>query len=223
MACLASLCLGGLLAACSTGAPTASSSTALTPNPTATTAAPATAAPASQTPTASSAPRLALTPGQAGTYQLLARDPQVRLTLGAGWSLYFDESGGTYMSLGPAEFLVLHPGQVIDPETSSPVPVPEDLMGWFAEHPGLHAGKPKAIEISGIKARYVDVNPTTSVDVFYDPLGNFHVGPGPAARFYAVPLDGPDLFIAVLRSPTSTLEAALAVGIPVVESLEILD
>ena len=126
------------------------------------------------------------------------------------------------MSLGAAELLVGGARQIVDPATNSAAEAPEDLMGWLETHPGLNAGPSTPIEISGIEARYVDINPARSVDVFYDPLGNFHVGPGPMARFYAVPLDGPDLFIAVLQPPFGKLEEALTVGIPVIESLEIV-
>jgi len=153
----------------------------------------------------------------------MAPSPHIRLTLPDGWSVFFDEPGGTYLNIGGGhEFLVGRNDQVIDPETNRPAPIPEDLMGWFVEHPGLHAGKPKPIEISGIEASYVDINPPGSVDVFYDPLGNFHVGPGPMARFYAVPLDGPDLFIGVLRAPGGELDDALAIGVPIVKSLQII-
>ena len=205
-----SLCLASWLAACSTGPVPAP----VTPTPSPPTPATVTLAPTDEpTPTGESGfPRLALGAQKAGTYQLMAKDPQIRLTLADGWSVYFDESGGTYMTLGDGEFLVGRNEQIIDPETNTPAPIPEDLMGWLADHPFLNASKPKTIEISGMDA----------MDVFYDPLGNFHVGPGPVARFYAVPLEGPDLFIAVLRSPSGNLDDALAVGVPVVESLEIV-
>lgn len=128
------------------------------------------------------------------------------------------------MSLGGSELLVGGARQIVDPATNNPAKAPEDLIGWLETHPGLNTGPSTPIEISGITARYVDINPSARVDVFYDPLGNFHVGPGPIARFYAVPLDGPDLFIAVLRSPSGgELEEALASGTPVVESIEIVD
>lgn len=213
------LCLAGMLAACSTGAAPSLAPTNGSSSP----AAPATGSTGGTTPTdGADVPRLALGSQNAGTYQLMAQDPLIRVTLAAGWSLYFDETGGTYMSLGDGEFLVGRNSEVIDPETNIPAPIPENVIDWFVDHPSLNASDPTPVVISGMQASYVDVNPTQSVDVFYDPLGNFHVGPGPMARFYVVPLEGPDLFIAVLAAPSGNLEDALVLGVPVVESLEII-
>jgi hypothetical protein len=147
----------------------------------------------------------------------------VLLTLPQGWSVYFDEPGGTYMTLGQAELLVGKSGDVIDPETHQRAPNPADVMAWLVAHPDLKATEPTPVVISGYDANYVEIEPSTSVDVFYDPLGNFHVGPGHMARFYVIPWDGPDLFIAILKSPSGTFEEALAVGVPVAEAVQIVE
>ena len=58
--------------------------------------------------------------------------------------------------------------------------------------------------------------------MLHDPLGNFHVGPGTHARFYVIPWEGNDIFVAVLGVESTTLDTALTAGIPVIESLEIV-
>jgi len=137
--------------------------------------------------------------------------------------VYFDEAGGTYMNLGAAEFLVGKSGDVIDPVTHQRAPNPADVMAWFVAHPDLNATDPTPVDISGYAASFVDIDASGVIDVFYDPLGNFHVGPGPMARFYVIPREGVDMFIAVLKSPSGTFEDALTVGVPVAESVQILE
>lgn len=195
-----------------------------TPTPTAV-ASPVPTPPPTATPAASpTIPRLATGNREAGTYRTYQSNPQVLLTLPQGWSVYFDEPDGTYLTLGKAELLVGKSSDVIDPETHERTPNPADVMAWLVAHPDLNATDPTPVQISGYEASYVEIEPTTSVDVFYDPLGNFHVGPEQGrSRFYVIPWDGRDLFIAVLESPSGTFEEALAVGVPVAESVEIVE
>jgi hypothetical protein len=202
-----------LLAACSAApaaTPTPAPTVAPTPAPTAT----AVPSPA--------IPRLAAGNSQPGTYRTYQSDPQVLVTLPQGWGVYFDEVDGTYLNLLKAELLVGKSGDVIDPETGEHAPTP-DVMAWLLEHPDLDATDPTPIVISGYQASYTDITTDQVVDIFYDPLGNFHLNPGvPPARFYVIPWDGPDMFIAVLPSPSGTFEEALEVGAPVAESVQFL-
>ena len=146
------------------------------------------------------------------------------MTLPDGWELFFDDAGGVYMGIPNGEFLVGRPAQIIDPKSHEAKAAPDDLLAWLAKHPSLNATEPKPVEISGLDAAYVDINPSDSVDVFYDPMGNFHVGPGPMARFYVLPQEGPDFFVAIMRPEFGrSLKEALAVGVPIVESLEIVE
>ena len=162
--------------------------------------------------------------GEAGRYHSSLLEPEVILTLPDGWDLFFDDAGGVYMRIPNGEFLVGRPAQVVDPTTHDAAPAPEDLLGWLTQHPDLKATDPTAVEISGLDAGYVEIDPTRSVDVFYDPAGNFHVGPGPMARFYVLPWAGADLFVAVLKPENDgSLEQALESGAPIVESLEIVE
>jgi hypothetical protein len=147
----------------------------------------------------------------------------VLLTLAEGWSVYFDETNGTYMTLGDAELLVGKTSDVIDPVTHEPAPNPADVMAWLVAHPDLNATDPTPVVISGYDASYTEVEPTESVDVFYDPLGNFHVGPGHVARFYIIPRDGPDMVIVVLKTPAGTFEEALTAGAPVAEAVQFVE
>ena len=161
--------------------------------------------------------------GKAGTFKTMFSDPQILLTLPDGWSLYFDETGGAYLNTGGGELLIGRPADVIDPETNQNAPAPDDLMAWFVAHPDLNATDPEPVEISGHDAAYVDLDTTRRVDVLYDPLGNFHIGPGSGFRFYTIPWAGPDIFIALLRDESSDFDEALEVGVPVVESIEIVE
>ena len=214
---LAGLAICAVIAGCA-GAPSATPTLAPTATPV------VTAPPPTPTPVASpTIPRLSAGNREPGTYRTYQANPQVLLTLGEGWGVYFDEPDGTYMNLGKAELLVGKSSDVIDPETHERVPNPPDVMAWLVAHPGLNATDPTPVLISGHDASYVDVEPTTTVDVFYDPLGNFHVGPENVARFYVIPWDGPDMFIAILRSPSGTFEEALEVGVPVAESVAIVE
>lgn len=208
-------------AACGTAAPTVTPTLVPTavPSPVPTPTPTPTPAPAAS-PTI---PGLSTGNQQAGTYRTRQNNPQVLLTLPQGWSVFFDEAGGTFIGLGEAELLVSKSSDVIDPVTDERAPNPADVMAWLVAHPDLNATDPTPVVISGYDASYIEIEPTESVDVFYDPLGNFHVGPGRIARFYVIPWDGPDLFIAVLKSRTGTLEEALTVGVPIVESIQIAE
>jgi len=219
------LCVATIAAACSSAPTPTVSPSPTAPTPAATVASTATRPPASAPGPATPTPEPTI-PGlreglhDAGTYRTLSG---FLLTLPQGWSLYFDEPGGTYLSLGKGEFLVSGSGQVVDPETHHAAPRPEDLMAWFVAHPELRVTEPTSVDISGHQASYVEINPTRRIDVFYDPLGNFHVGPGRVARFYVIPRDGPDIFIAVLKDEFGTIEGTLELAIPVAEGVQIVE
>src|SRR5215213_2836674 len=139
---LSTLCVAGLLAGCSVGTPgTTSTATATaTATPIVTTAPATTSSAEPGSSDGSGFPGLLTANGKAGTYQLMAASPHIRLTLPDGWSVFFDEPEATYMNIGAGhEFLVARMDQVIDPETNGPAPIPEDLMAWFVEHPRLNA------------------------------------------------------------------------------------
>lgn len=218
-----SLLVVASIAACSSGPAATPSPVPPIATPTAAPTAAPTATP-EPTPTAGlSAQPLFRRTGKAGVFSTMAENPGFLLTLPDGWDLYFDEPGGVYMGIPDGELLIGRPQKAIDPATQDPITTPDDLFAWLADHPDLNPSAPASAEISGHAASYVDVDPTRSVDVFYDPLGNFHVGPGPMARFYVVPWEGDDVFIAVLRSPSGVLDDALATAGPILESLVIVE
>ena len=159
----------------------------------------------------------------AGTYRIEQLDPEVHLTLPDGWELYFNDAGGAYLNTGGGELLVGRPKEVIVPDENEHQPAPEDLMAWLVEHPSLNVTDPTPVDISGHDASYVEIDTTHKVDVFYDPLGNFHVGPGTGVRFYVIPLDGPDILVALLKDEFGQFDTALEAGVPIVESIEILE
>lgn len=147
------------------------------------------------------------------------------MTLTEGWSLFFpDEPDGVYMGSRGVEMLIGRPAQVIDPETGAAADAPDDLSSWLTAHPDLNASNATPVEIAGVASTYVDLSPTTDVDVLYGGGrgNNFHI-PAINVRFYVIPQEGADILVAVLPSPGGTLEAALAAGVPVIESLQIVD
>jgi len=145
----------------------------------------------------------------------------MHVTLPEGWTLYFNDAGGAYMNTGHGELLLARPEQVIVPDTNDHESAPDDLLAWFVDHPSLNVTEPTPVEISGQDAAYVEIDTTHKVDVFYDPLGNFHVGPGKGVRFYVIPWEGADILAVLLKDEFGDFEEALEAGVPVVESLEI--
>ncbi len=213
--------IGVLAVACSAGAQPSPTPTG---TPIAATPTPQPTAPPSARPTPTLSPTLPpLRSGssKAGNYRVENVEPEIHVTLPAGWQLYFNDAGGAYMNTGGGELLLARPEQVIVPDTNDHEPAPEDLLAWFVDHPSLRVTEPTPVEIAGRDAAYVESDPTHKVDVFYDPLGNFHVGPGTGARFYVIPVDGPDILAVLLKNEGGEFDEALDVGVPIVESLEI--
>jgi len=160
-----------------------------------------------------------LKPGSYGTNFF---DPPLVLTLPEGWSEFFpDEVDQIYMGSRDAELAISRADQVVDPESHAGVEAPEDLAAWLAQHPSFDAPEPVAIEIAGIDSQFFDLPaPTADTKLFHFPAGDFYVPRGTKTRIYVVPLDGPDLSLAVMPPVSGgTVEAAIEAAQPIVESL----
>ena len=64
--------------------------------------------------------------------------------------------------------------------------------------PDLKVGKPEAAQVAGIKGRTILVTANKFVDFFAYPTGNMHLREQTTARYYVLPMDGPDLTVIVL-------------------------
>lgn len=109
----------------------------------------------------------------AGTYTFDGFGEPVTFTLGDGWEAFVGEPKGNETVLGAVFFLFQadHPNanvafvqasRVLDPalawnEAGNIVPVPDDLVAWFAEHPNHEAEEPFSTSIAGRPARAVDL------------------------------------------------------------------
>ena len=85
-------------------------------------------------------------------------------TGGKGWTLDAPEAPhalllhnyGLYVDV-----LNLNDVTVIDPSDADRVPAPEDMVGWYQQHPYLDTEKPKPVSIGGAKGVYFDAVMTT--------------------------------------------------------------
>ena len=79
--------------------------------------------------------------------------------VGKGWTLDAPEAPralllhnyGLYLDV-----LNLNDVTVIDPSDADRVPAPEDMVGWYQQHPYLDAEKPEPVSIGGAKGVYFD-------------------------------------------------------------------
>jgi hypothetical protein len=118
---------------------------------------------------------LPLTDGELppGTYTFEGFGEPLSFTLGDGWSaLLVPEpgSGQTQVGVGfilfndeapAANLSFTMPTRVVDPlkewdETGNLIPVPDDLIAWFADHPMLRAEEPFSTTVGGRDAKAVD-------------------------------------------------------------------
>ena len=84
--------------------------------------------------------------------------------VGKGWTLDAPEAPralllhnyGLYLDV-----LNLNDVTVIDPSGADRVPAPEDMVGWYQEHPYLDTERPEPLSIGGVKGVYFDAVMTT--------------------------------------------------------------
>ena len=132
-----------------------------------------TAAPGSSSPAVVADP-IRSGPLEAGTYLLEDFAEPMTLTLGDGWEAVTSPklpAGST--RLGEAVFMIngdhpaanlaiIQPGRVVDPakdwdEDGNIVPLPPDLIEWFADHPHHEAEAQTETVVAGRDARSVDI------------------------------------------------------------------
>jgi hypothetical protein len=85
-------------------------------------------------------------------------------TVGEGWVLDGPEASyrlslenrGLYIDV-----FNLNDVMVFDPSGADKVPVPEDMVGWYQEHPYLDTEEPEPVSVGGVKGVYFDAVMTT--------------------------------------------------------------
>ena len=59
------------------------------------------------------------------------------------------------------DFMNIEDFMVFDPSGADRVPLPEDLVGWYQQHPYLDTEEPEPVSIGGVKGVYFDAVMTT--------------------------------------------------------------
>jgi hypothetical protein len=100
-----------------------------------------------------------------GEYRTEVFKPALSFTVGKGWALECPEGPDYVCLLPPGEqtlfkFLnvaeVYRPSELID-MSGETTPLPQDLVGWFEQHPYLQTDKPEPVTVGGIKGQQIDV------------------------------------------------------------------
>lgn len=213
---------GTLLAACSATPANSSQAAAVTP---AVTISPA------QTTAISGPLAMRAGPASAGTYTTTLFEPTVSLTLASDqWRFFFHDEddqlalGNGGVGKDAVELTGGRVANVLDPTTHAKIPAPDDLVSWFASHPGLEAESPQPASVGGILGQSIDVmnTGTVNIDIFAYPMGNLRVSAGMTARFWILPYEGPDLVFAGFAG-SSRFQEALPTLQQIVDSIVIAD
>jgi hypothetical protein len=100
-----------------------------------------------------------------GEYRTEAFKPALSFRVGKGWALECPEGDDNVCLLPPGagtrfKFLnvteVYKPSKLID-MSGKTTPPPQDLVGWFEQHPYLQTDKPQQVTVGGIKGQQIDV------------------------------------------------------------------
>ncbi|MEO8425316.1 MAG: hypothetical protein ABI595_15570 [Actinomycetota bacterium] len=108
-----------------------------------------------------------------GTYTFEGFGEPMSFSVGEGWSSLLQPKPGEGQTQVGAVFILFNadapaanlafsvPTRVVDPqkawdETGNLIPVPDDLIAWFADHPMLQAEEPFATTLGGRDAKGID-------------------------------------------------------------------
>jgi hypothetical protein len=97
-----------------------------------------------------------------GTYRSEEFKPSLSFHVGKGWSTLPPEASDTlFIVQGEARGIgFVNPQEVYKPtKTGTPnvVEAPEDMVGWFQQHPYLQTDKPEPVTVGGVKGVQFDV------------------------------------------------------------------
>jgi hypothetical protein len=95
-----------------------------------------------------------------GEYHSVEFEPSLSFRVGKGW-LNTESQLPDFIEVGqPGEggwILFATVKEVYKPGTLKVVEAPEDLVGWFQEHPYLKTSKPKPVTVGGVEGKQLDV------------------------------------------------------------------
>jgi hypothetical protein len=113
-----------------------------------------------------------------GTYRSEEFKPSLSFRVGKGWSSFLESSDALQITLGQTAGLGFVTVQEVYKPTKTGGPnvvdAPEDMVGWFQQHPYLQTSKPEPVRVGGVKGVQFDVvvgdrpqtyNPTCSTIV----------------------------------------------------------
>jgi hypothetical protein len=100
-----------------------------------------------------------------GEYRTEAFKPALSFTVGKGWALECPAGEDNVCLLPPGEqtlFKFVNVDEVYKPSglidmSGQTTPPPQDLVGWFEQHPYLQTDKPQPVTVGGIKGQQLDV------------------------------------------------------------------
>lgn len=98
-----------------------------------------------------------------GKYHTEVFKPPLSFSVGEGWALHCPlEPDFVCLSRGgeAALFTVLNVQKIYKPSTGlalETAPAPDDLVGWFDQHPYLQTDKPEPVTVGGVKGEQFDV------------------------------------------------------------------
>jgi hypothetical protein len=98
-------------------------------------------------------------PGQTlrpGEYRSEEFEPSFSFHVGKGWSLDTESSYDLVILRPDQGMAFVRVEEVYKPRTQDAVKVPEDLVGWFQDHPYLKTSKPEPITVGGIEGQQFD-------------------------------------------------------------------
>jgi hypothetical protein len=171
-------------------------------------------------PSASAAP-LAEGPLEPGRYTTTRFEPQIALTLGAGWrELFEDDSDEVALESDSGFLAITRVTRVVDPETGRAEDAPEDLFGWLLEHDALAVECTTAVTVGGLPGMMLEATVARGADIFAYAEGNMRVVSGQGMRYYVLSLEGPELTIV---AASGDLDALIANVQPAIDSLAVVE
>ena len=98
-------------------------------------------------------------PGQTlrpGEYRSVEFEPLFSFRVGKGWSLDTETSDGLVILRPNQGMAIVRLEEVYKPGTQDAVKVPEDLVGWFQDHPYLKVEGLEPVTVGGIEGQQFD-------------------------------------------------------------------
>jgi hypothetical protein len=98
-------------------------------------------------------------PGQTlrpGEYRSVEFEPLFSFRVGKGWSLDTETSDGLVMLRPNQGMAIVRVEEVYKPGTQEAVKVPENLVGWFQDHPYLKVEGLEPVTVGGIEGQQFD-------------------------------------------------------------------